>query len=201
MDGLVNETRGDHYAGTIYRDKIADARNLHDVLKFVLEKSQAYSKSDFYRRGKKGDIFLLSELEYYLNDPIVVRYLKNIYGTYAASTLFFPSTKTLESSSIDCMVTKIVVPNPSDAEYENVYESMLDMLRNSKHDDVLKRVIADKDVLLEKVQGMTLEESQIALAIQCITYHNELKGKEEDDSEDAWSALSQMKKHLFKDNS
>lgn len=169
----------DNTPGVGTRDNhIDDSKNIHEVLKFIVNESgYSYDREKIQKEGKRGYIYIFSDIEYYLNDPVVVRYLKMIYELPTVSALFFvtPETNILEDSSLKNKIRIITPPISSQTEYEDIFSGMLESLGKKSHEDVKRLLVEDKLFLLAKIKGMDLEEAQLFLAVKVIAYHDSLK--------------------------
>lgn len=153
-------------------------KDIHAVLAFILKTSSDTQNIErFKKEGKRGLIYILSDIEYYLDDPIVVRYLKMIYNGPTISSLFFitPETNIPKDSSLKNKISIITPPASSTAEYEGIFDGMLVSLGNKSHKNVRDKLIKDKKSILGSLKGMDLEEASTVLAVKVITYHDFLK--------------------------
>ncbi len=177
FDGLMNVTTGDYGPVSFYQDRIDDPNDIKDVLKFILEDNERYDSQEFIKENKRGNIFVLTGIEHYLNDTVVATCLSLIYERAYASSIFFitPEANMPVNSNLKSKIMTISAPTPNNAEYENVFKGMLQTLNKDSHKEIKQRIIDDKSVLLEKIQGMDLHQAQTALAIQLITYSHENK--------------------------
>lgn len=144
-----------------------DTTNIVKILKYILNVEG--------ETQCRGDIFVILDIEYYLDDPHVSRLLKKIYEEAGQKTIMFiePFIEFSSKVNLKFSVKNLTLPHADCSEYEAIFNKGLEVCRK-KCNTVCESLQIKSRQIIDNMKALTIPEASCYLSLIIIEEKDKL---------------------------
>jgi hypothetical protein len=144
------------------------------VLAYMFSKHGYLQKStvaDYKRKQVRAEVYILLDFAHVLNDPRVVRRLKQICSidSMMSVVLVGDYISTNMDREMRTLIPNLTAPMPGNKEYKKMVDDMAGPI-SDKIPSILKEVEENEAAILKSVEGKTITEAEYILANNVVTH-------------------------------